>query len=505
MASEFSNKRVLIFQQRGWGFRIGHYLAKRLVLEGAKIGALTFKRSTHNFIVEQKEVQYEMIINHDDIMSDPKSYLAGEHYSLEEIGKALGIDSMWQIIATSRRHTRSYKDKFYYSYRQNVSDEEILDYVMAAYKCIKSIFEKFKPEVIIVPNFPDVFHIMCNLYAEQKGVTMLAITDPRIKGYNIFTHYYKENKGLFYDHVDALNAEKTNSPNRDKAKKYIQEFRAQFKKPYFTVVHSGGKTFKQWIKYWLKPWYHIWLWYTTEHVNYIKSTGISIDYRPPRIILRDFFASRRYARFMDKYEYYPFDQIKKFVYFPLQFQPEAVIDVAAPYYSNQIETARQIAMSLPGDYTLVVKEHPAMVGLRSPSYIEKLARTINVKLIDYRIPTQDVLKRTDLVISPNGTTLVEAAFYNKPAIQLGNLGTMLKLPNVFQHSDITTITSKIKELLKTNLQSPEYEQKLENYVAAVMDTGLEFNYYQVWEQAEKGDMEKLWQFYRAEIKRVLNI
>jgi len=57
----------------------------------------------------------------------------------------------------------------------------------------------------------------------------------------------------------------------------------------------------------------------------------------------------------------------------LQFQPEASIDVMAPFFSNQIETARQIAMSMPDDYVLVTKEHPAMVELRPPSYLEDRA------------------------------------------------------------------------------------------------------------------------------------
>lgn len=231
----------------------------------------------------------------------------------------------------------------------------------------------------------------------------------------------------------------------------------------------------------------------------MPSLGATIDYKPPRIILRDFFANRRYKKFAQNFPYHPLEKLGKFIYFPLQFQPEATIDVQAPYFSNQLETARLVAMSLPGDYTLAVKEHPAMVGHRSPSYLDKFARTANVTLIDHRISSGEVFKQADLIVSPSSTSIAEAAFYNKPAIQLGDLGTTLKLPNVFKHSDMPTLPQKIKEVLKIDLQTPDYERRLENYVAAAYDTGFDFDYFGVWYHGEKEDLEKLWQIYRRGI------
>ena len=57
---------------------------------------------------------------------------------------------------------------------------------------------------------------------------------------------------------------------------------------------------------------------------------------------------------------------------PLQFQPEESIDVQAPRFNNMIELARQVAMSLPGDMTLIVKDHPGMFGFRNPKYLNKI-------------------------------------------------------------------------------------------------------------------------------------
>jgi hypothetical protein len=501
-----ASRRILIFQQRGWGKGIGRFLAKKLYQEGCKLAAITYKRNTHELIINQPNVKYDLIINHDEIMSRPKDYLVGDEFSLNEICDDLGVDSIWPLVASLRNHTRSYKDKFYYGFKQNVPDEEILDYVKAVYKCVKIMFDKFSPEVIISPNFVALSHIMFNLYAQKRGVMMIGVADTKVKEHYIFTHHYNHSQGLFLDRVDELNAGKTESDNRAKAKQYIKEFRGNFKTmAEINTDDSAKKSLRQIIKNEISPYYQClrWCLKSSPKEELMESIGSTVDYRPPKILLRDHYARKRNQKFVDNFNYYPFNKIKKFVYFPLQFQPEETIDVIAPYFSNQIETARLIAMSLPDDYTLVVKEHPGMAGLRPGSYLEKIARTVNVKLIDYRIASEDVLKKADLIVSPNGTTLVEAAFYRKPAIQLGNLGTTLKLPNIFKHTDMTTLTEKIKQALKVNLETEEYERRLENYVAAVYDTGFNYKYAKAWVQGGE-DMEVLWQIYKKEIERALN-
>jgi len=498
-------KRVLIFQQRGWGKGIGRFLAKKLYEEGAILAAVTFKRNTHGSIVQQTDAKYELIISNDDIVSNPKKYLGDSNYSLKEICAALGVDSIWPIVSTVRWYARSYKDKYYYSFRQNVSDEVIADYVKATYKTIKIVQEKFKPDVVIVPNFIEAFHIMYSLFFEKMGVPVMALTVSKVSGVYVMIRSFNEDKGDFIDRINDLNDKKVTSSNLLKARKYIEEFRNKLKKPEGTqpgALEKKRASLKEIIINELRPYYHVLKWYLKPQimrVNYWESVGPSIDYKPPRIILRDYYSQKRYKKFFKNYDYYQFEKLDKFAYYPLQVQPEQSLDTTAPFFNNQIEVIRQIAMSLPDDYVLAVKEHPVMLDKRPPSYIEKIEKTPNVKIIDSRISTEEILKKASLVVNQNSTTTAEAAFYSKPVIQLGNLGTTLKLPNVFKHTDMSTLSSKIKEVLGVNLHNEEYERRLENYVAAAYDVGIEFNYNGVWSLGEKGDMEKLWQFYKKNI------
>lgn len=500
--STLQGKKILIFQQRDWGRRIGHFLAKKLQAEGARLAALTLKKESHRFLMNQKEIAYDMVINIDEVMQDPAKFLSGDDISFAQICDDLGADTLWPLIYSLRNHVKSYGEKYYYAFQQNVSDEEIVLYTKAIYRCLKRVFVEFKPDIILSPNLGDLSHLMCNVMADKYGAVVLVPSESKVRGIYVFTHNYRESRSRFCERIDALNSGKADSENRQQARKYIQEFRTKFIKPEYMDKLDAKVPWRKKLRQYLSPLRRIANWYLKEQINYIPNLGITIDWRPPRIILRDFFGMLKYKRFANTFPYYPFEKLDKFVYFPLQFQPEQTIDVQAPYFANQIEAVRLVAMSLPGDYTLAVKEHPAMVGYRAPSYLEKLARTANVKLIDYRIPSEQVIKNTDLIVSPSSTSIAEAAFYNKPAVQLGDLGTTLKLPNVFKHSDMPSLARKIREVLQIDLQTPEYERRLENYVAAAYDVGFEFNYRGVWERGEQENMEPLWEIYRAELETI---
>jgi len=97
-------KRVLIFQQRGWGIRVGHFLAKKLQAEGCALAAITIKKSVHQFVINQSEVSYEHVYSYDDSKDNPKAYLGQDDYSLKEICDELGIDSVWPLSQTLREY-----------------------------------------------------------------------------------------------------------------------------------------------------------------------------------------------------------------------------------------------------------------------------------------------------------------------------------------------------------------------------------------------------------------
>lgn len=501
MANDTSlkNKRILILQQRNWGVNIGHSLAKKLYKEGCHLAALTVKKSTHEFFLNQKDVDYQLIVNSDVIKEDPRKFLGSDKYSLEQICDDLGVDSIWPLVQSARNHVKSYKDKYYYGFKQNIADDEIVDYIKAVYKNISNIFNQFNPDIVIAPNFVALQQIMLSLYSKKHGVKMIGWTDSKIRDIHIFVNNHYENSGRFFTRLKELNAG-AHSQNFDKARDYIKRSEQKLITPQSEdkIFNSTKLSLLRRVRQEIGPYYRAFRYWIFTNKNKLKNIKVTLDDLSPYYILRDHYAHKKYTKFANQYDYYDLANCKKYIYFPLQYQPEATIDVIAPRFNNQIETARQVALSMPGDYTLVVKEHPAMLGYRPDSYLEKIARTPNVKLIDYRISSEKVLRGASMVISPSGTTLAEAAFLKKPAIQLGNLGTLEVLPNVFKHSDLSSLSLKIKKLLSINLNTSSYDHALLAYVTAAYDVGFDFDYISAWERGE-GDMEQLWQIYKREI------
>lgn len=499
--SQLANLRVLIFQQRGWGLNVGHPLAKRLQAEGCRLAALTIKHNTHLFTTTQTEVTYEHIFNADKVKENPEEFLGDYDVSLTEICKELGIDSIWPLVQTMRNHVKTYADKYYYGFRQNIDDDGIIAYVKAIFKNIRTIFDTFDPEIIVVPNHAGLQHIIFNLFARKRGVRTLALTDSKIGGLFYFDMGYLMDDGPMHDRYEELcRGEK--SPNEAKAKEFIKGFRQRLVKSVVSRTPAKKLDFKARVLKEVMPFIQCIQYYRTDKSRRHSNLGVTIDYKNPRVFLRDHFMPKYYKWRTCNMQYYPFEKLDKFIFFPLQFQPEASIDVHAPFFNNQLETARQVAMSMPGDYTLCVKEHPAMVGKRPPSYLEKVARTPNVKLIDHRTPSYDIMKRAAMLVAPSGTILSEAAMMHVPAIQLGGLGKTACLPNVHKHTDMSTLAAKIKEVLAMDLNSEEYEQQLVNYYAANYDVGLEVPYYAIWEQGKPEGTDRLVDFYVQEIRRV---
>ncbi|MFA4941297.1 MAG: hypothetical protein WC582_01705 [Patescibacteria group bacterium] len=505
MSEQLKGKKIIIFQQRGWAKNVGYYLAEGLKKEGCKLAALTLKKSSHRIISEQKSAEYEYVINIDDIFDDPYKYLGDEEISLEEICKELNIDSVWPMIYSNRLFSRSYGEKFYYGYKQNVSDEFIAAYLKAYYKVIRNLFNNFKPDAIFTAAFIYEGHTILNFFADKFNIPIVSITDSRVPGYYVFTGDYLDRKGPLLDRFSEINKGKK-SENLAKSKEFIKEFRERFKRPEYAVNQNEKISLIKKIRAELAPYRRILGWYLKRNSseNYIKSVGPTIDYKSPKIILRDHYYQKKYKNFAKNFKYYPLDKINKFVFYPLQFTPEGSADLRSPLYNNQLELARQIAMSLPGDYTLVVKEHPAMVGLRSPSYYEKISRTLNVKLVDYRISSEEIIKKSGLVISSYGTVLFESAFFYKPAIILSDAKIFTLLPNVFKHTDISSLSQKMKELLKINLKNDKYEKQLENYISAVFDVGFTADYRKAWYQGEANSRERLIDLFIGEINRRIN-
>jgi len=154
--------------------------------------------------------------------------------------------------------------------------------------------------------------------------------------------------------------------------------------------------------------------------------------------------------------YHQADYTRKFVYFPLHYQPEASTIVCALKYEKQLYFIDSWAKSLPADTVLYVKEHYAILGHRDPQFYKELKKYPNVVLIDPWESSRKLIQNSVAITTLTGTAGWEAMLLRKPVFIGGNIffdnaPGVIKVIEVFDNylNEITTWKQPTRnELLK---------------------------------------------------------
>ncbi|MFO0793857.1 MAG: hypothetical protein U0586_07320 [Candidatus Brocadiaceae bacterium] len=159
---------------------------------------------------------------------------------------------------------------------------------------------------------------------------------------------------------------------------------------------------------------------------------------------------------------------EKFTYYPLQYTPETSINTPAPYFVDQLRAIDLILTSMPSDYYLVIKEHPAMKGERPVSFYRALKKKANVLLADFSLPSIEVIKKASLTISVTGTSCLEAFLLGKPSLHLGRA---FFTDWIYQFDSFYHFREVTREALK-NQNVPM--EKIIDLVSRVFSVGFDF-------------------------------
>lgn len=159
--------------------------------------------------------------------------------------------------------------------------------------------------------------------------------------------------------------------------------------------------------------------------------------------IKYYWRYRKYKKYFHKADY-----SKKYVYFPLHFQPEASTIVCAQKYEKQLYFIDSWAKSLPADTLLYVKEHATMLGHRDPLFYKHLKSYPNVVLIDPYESSFELSQKAVAVTTLTGTAGWEAMLLRKPVLIGGNV-YYEHAPGVMKISDIY---GKYLELLNAWVQ-----------------------------------------------------
>jgi len=136
----------------------------------------------------------------------------------------------------------------------------------------------------------------------------------------------------------------------------------------------------------------------------------------------------------------------RLAFYGLHVQPENSIDVLGSFFSDQLKLIKDIRRALPFDTTLIVKEHPNFLGMKSRRFFRELQKIPNVKLIRHDVSTFDIYHRARLVLTVSGTAAYEAGLLGVPAITFSPM-YFGGLSSVFYCADISGLKNLAGELL----------------------------------------------------------
>jgi hypothetical protein len=137
---------------------------------------------------------------------------------------------------------------------------------------------------------------------------------------------------------------------------------------------------------------------------------------------------------------------------------ERALLISAPFYTNQIEIIKNIAKSLPINYRLVVKEHPAQVkrSWRSISKYKEIMDIPNIILLHPDFSNDILYKNSQATITISGSAGFEASAYGKPVITFVDTNYSI-LPTVHTLNDIKELPQLIKKIISQKCLPSDFE------------------------------------------------
>jgi len=410
--------------------------------------------SVRRFFEKQKMVNFkEKWFFHDHIKKGSKS----DRDYLDSFEKKYGVN-LWQLALNDR--TLNHHNEFY-----NFTSDEVLSILTQECKLFEKILTKTKPDFFLTQETvfqpQHLFHLMC----KSLGIKVLMLNHANFEK---LCYVAEERHELDYVHnLDDIKGE-DRSFEKLLNRLYAADFSKQISDFYYSDRNLVSKKFKSAYDYFI----------ASSNTN-LKTHYSYYGRTKTRVFFNYLFAKwkkqRRESFINSSFVKNP-DYERRFIYVPLHQEPERSLLIAAPFFTNQVETIRHIAKSIPANFLLYVKEHPTQGPARDwrPISIYKEIMNIpNVVLIHPKVDSKKLLEKCAIVISTGGTSCFEAAFYQKPSITLTKMGYGL-LPCIETVTSITELSDAITRSLEKKVKASD----LDKYISLLEKNSFEFDYLQ---------------------------
>lgn len=165
------------------------------------------------------------------------------------------------------------------------------------------------------------------------------------------------------------------------------------------------------------------------------------------------------------------DFAKRFIYFPLQYQPEMTTSPLGGVFADQRLAIEILSATIPSDWMIYVKEHPMQWGIQGIAYSDHryagyyagIAAFENVAIIPIDADTHHLMNAAEAVATNTGTIGREAVLRLKPAIIFGHPWYQ-QCPGLFRVHDIESCKTALKIIMSGFSVA---RQEIINYLACL--------------------------------------
>jgi|CXWL01.1.fsa_nt_gi hypothetical protein len=440
-----------------------------------------------DFLKNQKEIKYEfLILRHELAKEASRDEIDLE--LLRNFEEGLKEKSIWRLVSADRIRGSAYihgalVPKMVHA--ENATRDNILKFFSGSLKRMQKIFDDFDVDVFVPAmcmGTVDVF--ILEELCRRRGIPYAAPNTLRIKNYFAFG----SDVALSFPHVDKAYLELISGQRQadlTPARKLYDELVSEFENsqhidrqhPVHTMVKtqkpsrrklfvSSARAAVGAIKNWIKmrrlntsgdirrqP-YNM----ATLMDNISLATGL---HRQTHIVLNPDFGQRPQPG-------------EKYIYYPLHVNPEYSTNFQGTMWMDQAYTIEQLSKSIPVDWFVYVKEHPAMLiaRVRPDEFYKRIKKLPNVRMASVGIDSHEMIMNSQMVAIVTGTTGWEAILRGKPVLQfVNNYFDVLGLSRTY--STIENLSFDIRDELKrmAGISPEERTKRIVHYLAALLEHG----------------------------------
>jgi len=204
------------------------------------------------------------------------------------------------------------------------------------------------------------------------------------------------------------------------------------------------------------------------------------------------------------------DWTKKFVYFPLHFQPESAISPHGDIFADQILAIETLSAALPEDWVVFVKEHPVQwfhfgvnfTSSKYRNYYKKIAEIPNVNVVPIETDTYQLINKSQAVATITGTAIWEAFFREKPAMFFG-YPWYQDCPCIFRVNDIESCRLALTQIIQGYKPS---KQEVINFLKSLEEATVQGYFEEYGKRGSKLSLKESTQnFVRIILEEIQNL